>query len=588
MLLAVFALSSYYHSSQKENNTLVSQYREAQRWPSLNQRVLSSSELVQRSVIGSLDNPRLKYSDEKPSREKSTDEDHEQISSNVQDIRNLHNFTTKESDIAMDQDSQELDSPIEGGTFTNNDDVTYGEDRIEYDAKENVYGDYSLDDKINEERTHYPSTELHPQVAAKFDPPIYDSHHTKTFTPQGACNTSSISSWRRGVVTELQPRIRADCKLLRSDNRREIQRVKTEIESWRSSQSEKEWRESLSDCKTVVKDFSNNFYNSPTEVDFPIAYIMVVYTNPRQMVRLIKTLWRPQNLFCIHPDAKQSEEFIGVFRQLAKCLDNVFLPRKLEKVYYQHHTIMDSQMNCYEDLMTYPATRWKYVINICGRELPLKTNREIVESLTKLKGHSAVETLQRVNTDSKSYLARDRFQWKAEESYNTGKLYYTRDRLEKPPMPIYMSTNFIAATRQFVQFFLTDKRAIEFRNYLRDVKIPEEEFYASLIHLPGVPGGLPPHKVGIPTIDRYIWTNKKKKTRNKQESCEGRIVHFICILGVGDLDQIFHWGVNRRTPVFFFNKYFMEEDHVVMDCMEERLIQQNMNEHAKDCASHNQ
>ena len=78
--------------------------------------------------------------------------------------------------------------------------------------------------------------------------------------------------------------------------------------------------------------------------------------------------------------------------------------------------------------------------------------------------------------------------------------------------------------------------------------------------------------------------SKKKKTRNKQESCEGRMVHFICILGVGDLDQIFHWGVDRRTPVFFFNKYFMEEDHVVMDCMEERLIQQNMKEHAKDCA----
>ena len=397
---------------------------------------------------------------------------------------------------------------------------------------------------------------------------------------------SSLRSWKRGLVTELRPRISADCDLLRQDNRAEIEQVKRKLHSWQNSESEEEWRESLSDCAKVVEDFSSNFYNSPTEVNFPLAYILVVYTNPRQMVRLIKTLWRPQNLFCIHPDAKQSEEFINVFRQLAKCLDNVFLPKKLEKVYYQHHSIMDSQMNCYEELVRYPAMRWKYVINLCGRELPLKTNREIVESLRKLKGHSVIET-QHIHTESKHHVAMTRLQWKAVEDYDVGKLHMTRERLGKPPISIYKSTNFIAATRPFVKFFLTNKKAIAFRKYLRDVKIPEEEFYASLIHLPGVPGGLPQKNTPLPTIDKYIWMNKWKKTRSKKESCEGEMVHFICILSSGDLDQVFRWGVSRQTPIFFFNKYFMEKDHVVMDCMEEWLIRQNMKEYEADC-SHKQ
>lgn len=414
------------------------------------------------------------------------------------------------------------------------------------------------------------------------DMPEYHKHIIGNEHPltQGHCDASDIKSWSRGVVTDLHPRISANCDLLKSNNRQEIERVKKEIKSWQSSQSEEEWRQGLLDCDKVVAEFTNNFYNSPEEIDFPLAYILVVYTNPQQMVRLIKALWRPQNLFCIHPDAKQSKEFIDVFRQLSKCLHNVFLPAKLEKVYYQHHTIMDSQMNCYQDLLTYPFSRWKYVINLCGRELPLKTNREMVRSLKTLRGASAVETK---HVQTKGFLTKDRFTWKAAEDYESGKLHYTNSRLGTPPIPIYKSFNFIAVSRPFVNFIINDHKAIEFRNYLKDVKIPEEEFYASLVHLPGVPGGLPPHRVPLPTVDKYIWMNKNHQTRSYHETCEGRMVHFICIVGVGDLDQIYRWGVQRKPAVFFFNKYFMEDDHVVMDCMEERLLQQNRREYEMDC-----
>ena len=394
------------------------------------------------------------------------------------------------------------------------------------------------------------------------------------------CEVSGIESWKRGVVTELRPKLQVNCELMLSNDRPEIERVKREIKSWHSSVSEDEWIESLTDCEQVVKDFSNNFYNSPEELDFPLAYIFVVYTNPQQMVRLIKALWRPQNIFCIHPDAKQSEKFIGVFKQLSKCLDNVFLPTKLEKVYYQHHSIMDSQLDCYEDLLRYPQNRWKYVINLCGRELPLKTNREMVRSLKKLQGASAIESK---HVQPKDVLIQRRFTWKAAENYTSGKLHYTHTRVPPPPIPIYKSITYIAASWLFVNFIINNNKAINFRNYLKDVKIPEEEFYASLINLPGVPGGNPPNRVPVPTTVKAIWMNKNTQTRSSLESCEGKMVHFICIVSVGDLDQIYRLGVNRPTPVFFFNKYFMEYDHVVMDCMEERLLHQNMKEHEADC-----
>ena len=59
-------------------------------------------------------------------------------------------------------------------------------------------------------------------------------------------------------------------------------------------------------------------------------------------------------------------------------------------MYYAHHSLMQAQLNCMDDLLKRPNGSWKYVINLCGREVPLKTNREIVESLAKLKGYSGL------------------------------------------------------------------------------------------------------------------------------------------------------------------------------------------------------
>jgi len=40
----------------------------------------------------------------------------------------------------------------------------------------------------------------------------------------------------------------------------------------------------------------------------------------------------------------------------------------------------------------------------------------------------------------------------------------------------------------------------------------------------------------------------------------------------------------HAAQLIFFNKYFMEWDHVVMDCMEQQLVEQNMLEYKQDCS----
>ena len=87
----------------------------------------------------------------------------------------------------------------------------------------------------------------------------------------------------------------------------------------------------------------------------------------------------------------------------------------------------------------------------------------------------------------------------------------------------------------------------------------------------------------MPDVVACIWMYSDYAQHHQQELCKGNIVHHICILNSVDLPTVYSKGVNAHRPTFFFNKYFMERDHVIMDCMEERIVKQNRLEYENDC-----
>ena len=386
------------------------------------------------------------------------------------------------------------------------------------------------------------------------------------------CNVTGLKSWENGLVTLLQPRIKANCEALRTGDEEEFKIVKKQLQTWVSAESDEEYLESLNNCSYIVNEYCNNFYVSPEEENFPVAYILVVHTNVRQVLRLLKVIYRPQNLYCIHPDAKQELKFIRAFQAISQCLDNVFVASKLEKVYYAHHSILDAQLNCMQDLIRFTPSRWRYAINLCGRELPLKTNREIVQSLIKLNGSSALNTHKISNIDRE-----DRFVFKAVFDSSTGRITKTETKLGPVPYSIelYKSMTYIAVTRPFLSFLLMHEKAVALREYLKDVKNAEEHFYSTLYKLSNVPGGPPKSAVMLPLVNVCIWMNNDYARQHEYEVCKGKNIHSVCILSSGDLPTVYSKGVNAHQPTFFFNKYFTEWDHVIMDCMEERIIEQN-------------
>ena len=402
------------------------------------------------------------------------------------------------------------------------------------------------------------------------------------------CSVQSLfHSWQNGMVTQMGKPLKRDCQKLRKTPLREMREsnLNAQLKIWKSTNPWEAFALKYKNisCDEIRDEFRNNFYVSQVEKDFPIAYIFVVYTNAGQVLRLLKSIYRPQNLYCIHPDTRQGNGFKEFFTAVAKCLDNVFVVSKPVRVYYGHMSITNAQLQCMQDLEKYPESRWKYAINLCGREIPIKTNREIVESLLKLKGYSALNMYPL----PKSYWNK-RFAYKFH--LNDSSMVLTEEKQAKPPkgIKLYKSMNFIAASRAFVNFLLHHPLSHELHSYLWTVYAPEEHFYSSLYALPQAKGGQPPTELlgehDIPTVDNFIWLIKNWQRQHVAEFCPGqKVIHSICILSALDLDKIEQLGVRSRQPVFFFNKYFLEWDPTPMDCMEERLVEANMEEYRRDC-----
>ena len=384
----------------------------------------------------------------------------------------------------------------------------------------------------------------------------FDVYFSPTY---GYVDKRSFKAWRDGAVTILQPHIAKNCTKLFGGDAEELKRVNAETAKWKNSLSDQGFFEMTMKCSWVKYYFSNNLYVTEMERSFPIAFSFLVHNSPQQVVRLFKAIYRPHNQYCIIPDLKSIPHFTGTFRNIAACLSNVHFASKLIPVRWGHHSLMDAHMICLKDLLDLRVrqseqSKWKYVVNLCGKELPLATNHEIVSKLVQLNGSSAIAPRLVNDTESLSRLR--------------GKIPFK--------LPFYKSSTYMGISYDFANFLFTNSTAIKVREFFKPCIIPEEHFYAVLSTIPGVPGGFNPNVLTVDII-YCIWQFERKKTWR----CHGKVVHYLCIPKIDDLRTIME-ETRNGDKALFYNKYYMEYDHTLMDCMEEELITRNKREFDED------
>ena len=371
----------------------------------------------------------------------------------------------------------------------------------------------------------------------------------------------------------LNPVINASCERLFNGDKEERQRIRHFLNSWRPPK-DTETIESLKNCQHIKKDFMDNFYISEKERNFPLAFQMPLYYQQNfllQDIRLLKYLYRPHNIYCIHVDKKSPKWWTDGLRQFTKCFNNIFISTKQVYIVYGSVSILNAHLSCLKDLANVAAD-WRYVVTLNSPEIPLVTNKEMVDTLIKMNGTNIMT--RGVNALNKKHQAIYNRLWYKSRARKTNS-----SRLGPIPynLTVYKSASSVnsALSREFVKFIVTDKRARALRKRLQYVHSAEEYFFATLNILKDAPGNPRTLKKGVrmPTVSVPIWFS------NDNTVCiERHFIHNICILSASDLPYL-----RGRSNLWFFNKYRIDYDRVVMDCMEELLLKRHFKEYEVDC-----
>ena len=225
---------------------------------------------------------------------------------------------------------------------------------------------------------------------------------------------------------------------------------------------------------------------SKEEEELPIAFGLTVHKDSRLLDRILRAIYMPNNVHCIHIDKKSSEVFRKAIQAIIRCLPNVFIAANSVDVTWGHISVVQAQFSCMEELLK-SQVKWKYYISLVGQDFPLYDNKQIVKALQGLNNTNNIGSFPMMNKSESSL--RTKFVYLLKQNH---KMYRTNKIKGPPPhnITIYKGSTHIIAIREFVEFGLHGQIGKDFYEFLEDSKIPDETIYSSLQRHPGVPGGI--------------------------------------------------------------------------------------------------
>ncbi|XP_076586659.1 beta-1,3-galactosyl-O-glycosyl-glycoprotein beta-1,6-N-acetylglucosaminyltransferase-like [Chaetodon auriga] len=305
---------------------------------------------------------------------------------------------------------------------------------------------------------------------------------------------------------------------------------------------------------------------SQEEEDFPLAYSIVVHHKVQNFEQLLRAIYAPQNIYCVHVDKKSEASVFSVIRAITSCFPNVFMVSQAVDVVYAAWPRVQADLNCMADLYN-ASTKWKYFINLCGQDFPLKTNLEIVRMLHSLRGRNSLESERMAETKK----------WRVSNVHLivNGEIKGTGKAKEPPPfnLPILSGSAYIVVNRGYVRSVLEDTRIQALIEWSKDTYSPDEFLWATIQRMPGVPGSTwPNHKYDMTDMNAIARLVKWQWHEGSQGSleavypeCQGNHVRSVCVYGAGDLQ----WMLEQHH--LFANKFDIDTDPIAVQCLERYL-----------------
>ncbi|XP_035763265.1 beta-1,3-galactosyl-O-glycosyl-glycoprotein beta-1,6-N-acetylglucosaminyltransferase-like [Neolamprologus brichardi] len=339
---------------------------------------------------------------------------------------------------------------------------------------------------------------------------------------------------------------------------------------------------------------------SKEEEEFPLAYSMVVHHKVQNFERLLRAIYTPQNIYCVHVDKKAPASVFIAINAITSCFQNVFMVSKPVNVVYAGWTRVQADLNCMADLYN-TSTTWKYFINLCGQDFPLKMNSpgengvpgnaapslvEFKSSFTWLEAKfdqvclAVDEHGQRLS--SLKLATEDAGQRIKELKEAYGNLPGSNSKLATKVidlegsslnLPILSGNAYIVVNRGYIRSVLEDERIQALIEWAKDTYSPDEFLWATIQRMPGVSGSTWPNRKfditdmnAIARMVKWQWhEGSEGSLQAVYPECKGHHVRSICVYGAGDLQ----WLTEQHH--LFANKFDADRDPIAVYCLEKYL-----------------
>ncbi|XP_069092816.1 beta-1,3-galactosyl-O-glycosyl-glycoprotein beta-1,6-N-acetylglucosaminyltransferase 3-like [Pleurodeles waltl] len=292
---------------------------------------------------------------------------------------------------------------------------------------------------------------------------------------------------------------------------------------------------------------------------------MVVHGKIDMFERLLRAIYTPQNIYCVHVDDKSPEIYKKAVRAITSCFQNVFVASKLERVVYASWLRVQADLNCMEDLLK-SQVQWKYLLNTCGTDFPIKTNAQIVRRLQALNGKNSMES------EKPSGAKKERWTF----HYEVHNSIVKTEILKSPPpikTPMFTGNAYFVVSRDFVEYtFRKNTTVQQLLEWVKDTYSPDEHLWATLNRMPEVPGSSPYNSKyemsdmnSLARLVKWAFLEGDISKGAPYPPCTGIHRSLVCVYGVGDLK----WILQQHH--LFANKFDSTVDNTAIQCLEEYL-----------------
>uniref|UniRef100_A0AAF5DF75 Glycosyltransferase family 92 protein n=1 Tax=Strongyloides stercoralis TaxID=6248 RepID=A0AAF5DF75_STRER len=290
---------------------------------------------------------------------------------------------------------------------------------------------------------------------------------------------------------------------------------------------------------------------SMEEANFPLAYVRTIYTDYLTLEYQFLLTYAPQNHYCFIIDKKQNGDF-HISNQYTMDSNG--------------NDINRANFKCMEYLN---SKNYKYLIILNNDDMPLKTNREMVEILKVYNG-----TID-IDYDNPKPFLHGRIDLKLNWTIEHLKLFKEEDTKNLDKKILGSKVKFqkgfveIAYPKKTVDYLVNVLNLTTFLNQLNNMKryASDEMSFQTLISnkFLSIPGSVDEECFEKDRIFHETYMTRYTKWYNGVNCDKKESRHWICLQTIKTLPTI------KRLPHFFVNKFKAETDFGGLTCWAEYL-----------------